>query len=215
MAFLPAAFDARTVAPATELGALPAGEYLVAITDSALEYTKAGDGQFLKLVFTVLDGPHQHAKVFDRLNIVNRSPTAVEIAQRALSAICHATGVLAIQDSTELHNKPLRIKVSYEPPKDGYSEQNRIKAYKPANETLSPQQVQEAVAAPRYVPNAYEQVKGKRPVTGPAANSNSSASASAGLPKAPAYPWRKSAPPVMGMADASTKKEAIEDDVPF
>ena len=109
MAHLPFAFDARTVDPATELGALPSGEYIVAITDSAMESTKAGDGQFLKLVFSVLDGPHKGAKVFDRLNLVNRNQTAVEIAQRALSAICHAVGVMAVTQSEQLHDRPLQV----------------------------------------------------------------------------------------------------------
>jgi hypothetical protein len=35
----------------------------------------------------------QGRKIFDRLNLVNAEPDqAVEIAQRTLSAICHATG---------------------------------------------------------------------------------------------------------------------------
>lgn len=170
MAFLPAAFDANTVQPAAELGALPAGEYIVAITDSALEFTKAGDGQFLKLVFSVLEGPQKGAKVFDRLNLVNRNQTAVEIAQRALSAICHAVGVMAVTQSEQLHDRPLKIKVSYEPPKDGYGEQNRIKAYKPVHEGAPAAPLKSvprsptAKAAPQPAPamasNAYREAKG-------------------------------------------------------
>lgn len=199
MAFLPFAFDARTVAPAAELGALPAGEYTVAITDSNLEPTKAGDGQFLKLVFSVLDGPHKGAKVFDRLNLVNRNQTAVDIAQRALSAICHAIRVFAVQDSVELHNKPLVIKISYEPAKGEYGEQNRVKAYKPVNGTTS--------APAPVAANTYEAAKGgHRP---------SQSRPQSDVPPAPAtMPWRKSSPPAaatypLPVAEAST------DDVPF
>ena len=163
MAHLPFAFDARTVDPATELGALPSGEYIVAITDSAMESTKAGDGQFLKLVFSVLDGPHKGAKVFDRLNLINRNQTTVDIAQRALSAICHAVNVLGVQDSQQLHDKPLKIKISYEPAKGEYGEQNRVKAYKPMNESLSTP-VRPASPAPTPMPpatqNAYREVRG-------------------------------------------------------
>ncbi len=55
----------------------------------------AGDqqrhGQFLWLMLDILEGPHKGRRVFDQLNLVNQNPTTVEIAQRALSAICHAT----------------------------------------------------------------------------------------------------------------------------
>jgi hypothetical protein len=203
MAHLPYAFDARTVAPAAELGALPAGEYLVAITDSEFEDTKARDGKFLKLVFSVLDGPHKGAKIFDRLNLINKNQTAVDIAQRALSAICHAVGVLGVQDSQQLHDRPLKIKVNYEPAKGEYGENNRVKAYKPAKETLSPPVVPAlGTAAGTPQPNAYEEAKGRAKGTPPTAIP----------PAGKATPWRK-AP--MHLADASTKKEAVEDDSPY
>lgn len=212
MASLPSYFDANTVAPAAELGALPAGEYLVAITDSAMEDTKARDGQFLKLVFSVLEGPHQGAKIFDRLNLINRSQTAVDIAQRALSAICHAVGVFGVEDSQQLHNKPLKIKISYEPAKGEYGETNRVKAYKPAKD-YTPVTVLSAPVVPvlgtrRPQPNAYEEAKGRVKPAVPAAPAT--APASKAIPS-----WRRPPAASMHMADASTKKEAIEDDVPF
>lgn len=132
MAFLPYAFNARTVAPAAEFGAIPAGEYLVSIVKSSVENTKAGDGQYLKLVFSVLEGLHKGAQVFDMLNLVNRNTDTVDIAQRKLSAICHAVGIMDVTQSEQLHDKPIRIKVSYEPAKGEYGENNRVKAYKAA-----------------------------------------------------------------------------------
>ncbi len=199
MAFLPFAFDARTVAPATELGAIPAGEYTVAITDSGMEPTKAGDGQFLKLVFTVLDGPHKGAKIFDRLNLVNRNQTVVDIAQRALSAICHAVRVFVIRDSAELHHKPLRIKVSFEPAKGEYGEQNRVKAYKPVTGSAPVAPTANAPSA-----NAYEAAKGgKRP----------SQAAPATIPAAPSdMPWRRLVPAIPEPAPAT---ETAADDLHF
>ena len=54
----------------------------------------------------MLDGPYKGRKLFDRLNLVNANPVTVEIAQRTLSAICHATGRMQVQDSEELHLIP-------------------------------------------------------------------------------------------------------------
>lgn len=218
MALLPAAFDHTTVSPATELGALPAGEYLVAITDSALEYTKAGDGQYLRLVFTVLDGVNKGAKIFDRLNLVNRNPTAVDIAQRALSAICHAIELRGVlQQSEQLHNQPLKVKVSYEPPKNGYSEQNRVKAYKPANEGITSGQVM-----PRASSAGPAAVSAAAPAAAPAASAAQNTYRQAKGGSSPSEAVARVAQPLQGAPraippwkTAPSGKEAPDDDIPY
>ena len=65
-------------------------------------------------------------KIFDRLNLVNASAQTVEIAQRTLSAICHATGRLQVQDSADLHLIPMIADVTVKPPKNGYGESNKV-----------------------------------------------------------------------------------------
>jgi hypothetical protein len=78
----------------------------------------------------VLNGEYQNRKVWDRLNLINPNAKTVEIAKGTLSAICRAVGVLTPQDSSDLHGKPLRIKVTVRK-SDEYGEQNEVKAYKP------------------------------------------------------------------------------------
>ena len=73
-------------------------------------------GKYLWLMLDILEGPQQGRKVFDQLNLVNANPTTVEIAQRTLSAICHATGRLQVNDSDELHLIPLTIQVLQQAP---------------------------------------------------------------------------------------------------
>ena len=51
-------FDANKVEPTT-FEALPAGRYLAAITDSEMKPTKNGDGRYLQLAFTVLEGAYK------------------------------------------------------------------------------------------------------------------------------------------------------------
>ncbi len=95
-----------------------------------MRVTRNGMGQFLWLMLDILDGPHKGRKIFDQLNLVNPNPTTVEIAQRTLSAICHATGRMHVSDSEELHLIPMTIQVKIKPPKNGYGESNAI-AYLP------------------------------------------------------------------------------------
>ncbi|MCC6719557.1 MAG: DUF669 domain-containing protein [Acetobacteraceae bacterium] len=115
MASLNGTFDATEVAPAVPLEMLPPGKYLAHLIESEMLPTKAGDGQYLKLVFEVLEGPSARRKIFDQLNLVNRNEQTVEIAQRTLSAICHAVGQVHVSDSEQLHFKPLVVTLRVEP----------------------------------------------------------------------------------------------------
>ena len=84
-------------------------------------------------------GEFEGRTLFDNLNLRNPNATAVEIAQRTLSQICHATGVLQLSDSEQLHFKPMIAVVGIRPartdPNTGtsYSESNQIKEYKPTS----------------------------------------------------------------------------------
>ena len=110
-------FDATGIEPAAGYDVLPAGKYVAQIIESEMRVTSNGMGQFLWLMLDILEGPYKGRKVFDQLNLVNQNPTTVEIAQRALSAICHATGKLQVADSEELHLIPMTIQVTVKPPR--------------------------------------------------------------------------------------------------
>ena len=169
MANLGTTFDATSVDPTTSYEVLPPGKYTVQIVQSEMRPTKDGNGQYLWLELDVLDGPHQGRKLFDRLNLVNASAQTVEIAQRTLSAICHATGRLQVQDSQELHLIPMTANVTVQPPKNGYGESNKIR-YQPLKDG---QAAPPATAAPAKAPAP----------AAPAAPATSFASA----------PWKRSA----------------------
>ena len=123
-----AAFDATQVEPATGFDPIPRGRYLCCIENSEMKTTRDSAGQYLELAFKVLDGEHANHVVFARLNLVNANPKATEIAYREFSALCRACGVLQVQDSAELHNRPLIIKVELEngQDKNGNARQNNV-----------------------------------------------------------------------------------------
>ena len=126
---------------------LPPGKYSAQIINSEMRVTKDGMGQYLWLELDVLDGPCKGRKLFDRLNLVNASAQTVEIAQRTLSAICHATGRMQVQDSEELHLIALMADVQVQPPKNGYGESNKVR-YLPLNGGAKPATPQPARTAP-------------------------------------------------------------------
>ena len=171
MARFDTSFDATSVEPTTPYELLPAGKYSAQIVESEMRVTRNGLGQFLWLMLDILDGPFKGRKIFDQLNLVNPNPTTVEIAQRTLSAICHATGKMHVSDSEELHLIAMTIQVKIRPPKNGYGESNVIaylppergaapaRAAKPAATPAAPQTTQ-AAAAPAKMASAPWNKKG-------------------------------------------------------
>lgn len=129
-------FDATQVKPDEgQMGPIPKGWYNAMIEKSEVAPTKDGSGTILKLTFKVLDGQYRDRKVFVNLNIRNANATAQNIALGQLSAICHAVGVLRADQSEQLHNLPMKIRVKVRV-QEGYEDSNDITAYKNINEVV-------------------------------------------------------------------------------
>lgn len=154
-------FNAQTVEPQAAFDPLPAGWYQMQIVESELKPTSNGEGQYLQLKLQVVAGEHASRVVFERLNIVNRNPTAQEIAYRTLSSICHATGVIQVEDSQQLHGIPMEVKVSVRPAKDGYDASNDIKGYRALNAGMM--QAAPAQAQPQQAPQGGQWTPGGLP----------------------------------------------------
>jgi hypothetical protein len=148
MAQLGGSFDASGVAPKQDFELLPPGDYPVMIVKSDMVPTKDGTGQRLTLELDVIDGPMKGRKLFDGLNLVNKSEKAVEIAERTLSAICHAVGVLNVSDSEQLHGRAMLAVVKVRPAEGAYGPKNEIATYKPTTAGVAAPATTTAVAAP-------------------------------------------------------------------
>ena len=122
-------FDANSVEPASDFEPIPAGKYEAVITESEMKPTKAGTGNYLQLTYQITEGPYQNRLLWARLNLDNPNETARKIAQGELSAICRAVGVLAPNDSVELHNLPLVIHVRCKKRSDTGEIVNEVKGY--------------------------------------------------------------------------------------
>lgn len=130
-------FDATQVAPnAGVADPVPADWYDVMIDESEMKPTKAGDGAYLQLRANIIEGQYANRKLWIRLNLQNPNQTAVDIAYADLSAICHAVGVMHLQDSQQLHGIPLKVKVKLRPADDQYDASNEVVSFKNINENV-------------------------------------------------------------------------------
>lgn len=122
-------FNANDVEPASEFEPIPAGRYEAVVVDSEMKPTKSGTGNYLQLTFQVIDGPFSNRLLWARLNLDNPNDQTRKIAQGELSAICRAVGVLAPNDSVDLHNLPLVIQVRCKKRTDTGEIVNEVKGY--------------------------------------------------------------------------------------
>lgn len=124
-------FNAQEVEPQSSFEPIPAGWYRCMAMESEWRDTRSGNGRYLQVVFEVLEGEHKGRKLWERLNLDNPNGVAVDIARRTLSALCRSVGVFQVKDSSELHGKPVLVKVAKKKRPDG-DWGNEIKGYKPA-----------------------------------------------------------------------------------
>lgn len=129
-------FDASQVDPAQVYETLPPGKYIAQIVSSEMKQTRDGSGEFLALKLQIIGGEYDGRPLFDNLNLSNPNSQTVDIAQRTLSAICHAVGRLNIEDSEQLHFQAMEVSVIVETdkrddalPSAERRRQNRIRGY--------------------------------------------------------------------------------------
>lgn len=110
---------------------LPKGEYRCVMVASERKATNDGTGHYLNCEFSILDGEYQNQKIFCKLNVWLHpsKEKAIKIAKGQLSELCRAVNVLTPKDTSELHGKPLIVKVTIKT-SDDYGDQNNVVGFK-------------------------------------------------------------------------------------
>jgi len=167
MATLPSAFDSNQHDDMQgAFDPIPADTYQAQITGSSVEDTKAKNGKYIKLEFTILSGEYKGRKIWTNLNIINPNPVAVEIAQKELATLCRACGKPVIQDTQEIHGVPFNMKVKITPAKGDWPAGN--------------------------APCGYESLSGAgAPPAATGSHKEAEASGDASAPSSSGVPWQK------------------------
>lgn len=112
-------FDASNVVVEDRANALPAGWYNVTVTNTERKpSSKKPQNSYLEVTYTVMDGPHAGRKFFNRINLWNDDPTAVDIAYKGaagIAALQQAVGVFRCETTAQLHGIPLKLKIKLRP----------------------------------------------------------------------------------------------------
>ena len=128
-------FDTGSVEPSkgSDFELLPPNWYNVELSDAKVKNTKAGNGKYLEVTLTVLDGEHKSRKIWARFNLKNANHQAEEIGARELAGLGIACGLTVISDSAELNGRAVVAKVKIKA-KDGQEPENAVVAYKACGE---------------------------------------------------------------------------------
>ena len=131
-------FNAAQEEGMDDYSVVPADNYNVQIVKSEVADTKAKAegrsklGKLLKLQFKIIDGKFKGRIVFGQYNIENENQQALQISKKQMKTLCDAIGKPnGVDDSNEMHNIPLQIKIGIKPAQGVYAEQNDIKFYAP------------------------------------------------------------------------------------
>lgn len=135
MAQLPQSFNNNTEEEMNDFSALKAGWYPVSMVKSELKNcgpnAKDVNGKYLSFRFKILSGTGKGSMFFTNVNIINKNPAAVEMANKEMNTLRKAVGKTKALDTTELHGIPLLVKVNFVKANEekGYAAKNEIKMY--------------------------------------------------------------------------------------
>lgn len=127
-------FDANQVKD-TGFDLLPVAEYQAVITESELKKANSGNFAYFNFTFEIIDGEYTGRKIWQRITQNSDSEKARNIGKAQLASICRAVGKMTPNDTEELHDLPMLIRVGIEKGTNGYPDRNKITVYKPAGTT--------------------------------------------------------------------------------
>ena len=143
-------FDASSAPQTnTDFEPLPAGTYTATVTGCEVKQTKAGDGQYLRVEYTISGPSGAGRKVWSNYNVRNANPKAEEIGRSALAELCRAVGRARLGDTDELVGCAVSIKLKIREASNGYEAQNEVKGHRAIDGAAPPAATSSNPAAPK------------------------------------------------------------------
>lgn len=126
--------DLSKVEPKKTFAPIPVGDYLATIAETKREAMQSGNGDKLSLTFVILEAPNGNGefvgrRLWESLNLWHNNPESSKIAWSEMAAISQACGKATLQDSSELHDTPLIIRVGIKLDMNG-EQKNVIRDFK-------------------------------------------------------------------------------------
>lgn len=93
---------------------LPPDSYISEIIKTDVMTTKDGQGRYIKIRFKIKEGEFKGRIIYQNFNILNKNKIAEEIGKRYLSILCTAIGIESFDDTDEILNYQVIVKLGAE-----------------------------------------------------------------------------------------------------
>jgi hypothetical protein len=152
MASLSQSFDVSDLPKGdSNFAPLPAGWYTATIAGAEIKQTKAGNGEYVAVKYSITGPTHQGRFVFANLNIKNPNPKAEEIGRQQLGEIMRAIGLARVDDTDQLIGGSLSIKLEVKS-SEQYGDGNEVKGFKSVTGGALPSPASTAPASAKAAP---------------------------------------------------------------
>ena len=151
MSFLDQAFEADALPQSGGYEPLPAGWYESNITGAELKTTKAGNGQYIAVKYTITGPSFQGRVVYGNINIKNPNPKAEEIGRSQLGDLMRSIGLAKVTDTDQLIGGSTCIKLAISK-REGYDDSNEVKGFKSLSGSMPPVEKAAAPASDKAAP---------------------------------------------------------------
>lgn len=129
MGFLSQSFDVSDLPASQGYGIIPTGWYSATITKAEVKQTKAGDGEYINICYSITGPTYQGRTVWGNINVKNPNQKAEEIGRQQLGELMRAIGLAKVTNSDQLIGGALSVKVTVrDSEKSG--EQNEVRGFK-------------------------------------------------------------------------------------
>ena len=122
-------FDPQGRKPRGVYELLPAGRYNCVVSDITEGQNKSGDGYFVKVETTIIDGEFKDRKFFDHLNVEHSNQTAQDMAQAALTELYLALGFDRPTPAANLINRRVNVNAGVRKNKQTNEPQQSVQNY--------------------------------------------------------------------------------------
>ncbi len=128
------AFD-KEVENDDDFGVITPGWYSVEVDKAEIRETKAKNGCYLSLQFSIIGDSFNNRKIFTNINLVNPNEKAVKMGEIMLAKLRDACLLEKLEDTDELLGKQLQVKVVV---RKDHKDENDIKDFKPLGADTEP-----------------------------------------------------------------------------
>jgi hypothetical protein len=112
---------------------IPDGTYDVEVMDTDVKAKPETGSKFISTTLRIVEGEYEGRRLFVNITVDSPNPKALAMGRKLLASLCNAIGMpvgFQLENSSDLHNVPVKAVVYTQEAKNGYPERNAVRTFK-------------------------------------------------------------------------------------